>query len=84
MSLPNPIGPKPKTVASGGATYGLMAFYYPDYGTAWDVVYPGQALTNFLSRSIELYVQRHHRKFQLWRSCTLGAQMVVHTASAAV
>ena len=47
MSLPNPLDPKPKTVTINGATYRLMAFYYPDYDTPWDVVYQGQFLTNF-------------------------------------
>ena len=47
MSLPNPIDPKPKTVTIGGATYQLIAFYYPDHNTPWDVVYQGQFLTNF-------------------------------------
>jgi predicted NAD-dependent protein-ADP-ribosyltransferase YbiA (DUF1768 family) len=47
MSLPIPIDPKPKNVTIGGATYRLMAFYYPDHNTTWDVVYQGQFLTNF-------------------------------------
>ena len=47
MSLPNPIDPKPKTVSIGGVTYRLMAFYYPDHNTPWDLVYQGQFLTNF-------------------------------------
>jgi predicted NAD-dependent protein-ADP-ribosyltransferase YbiA (DUF1768 family) len=47
MSLPNPINPRPKTITINGATYRLIAFYYPDYDTPWDVLYQGQFLTNF-------------------------------------
>lgn len=48
MSQPTTVpSPHPKAVTIHGQAYYLVAFYYPDYDTPWDILYQGQFLANF-------------------------------------
>lgn len=47
MTLPHPLAPQLKTVTVNGQSYELIAFYYPDHNTPWDLVYQCQFLANF-------------------------------------
>lgn len=56
MTLPQPLSPKPQEVTISGQRYKLVAFYYPDRDTPWDIVYQGQFLANFYPCSITLTI----------------------------
>lgn len=56
MSLPKTLAPKPKAVTINGQPYKLVAFYYPDSNTAWDLVFQAQFLANFYPCNFSLTI----------------------------
>lgn len=54
-TAPN-FSPQPKSVVINNQPYTLVAFYYPDYDTAWDKVYCAQFLTNFFKCAVHLTI----------------------------
>lgn len=56
MTQPQTLSPKPKAVTINGQPYNLVAFYYPDYDTPWDLVFQGQFLANFYQCSLTLTI----------------------------
>ena len=57
MTTPQTLAPKPKAITINGLPYKLVAFYYPDKDTPWDIVFQGQFLANFLPCSITLTIR---------------------------
>lgn len=56
MTPPKQFSPNLKEVTINGQRYKLVAFYYPDRDTPWDVVYQGQFLANFYPCKITLTI----------------------------
>ena len=56
MTTPQTLAPKPKAITINGQPYTLVAFYYPDKDTPWDIVFQGQFLANFWPCRITLTI----------------------------
>jgi predicted NAD-dependent protein-ADP-ribosyltransferase YbiA (DUF1768 family) len=56
MTTPQTLAPKPKAITISGQSYHLVAFYYPDKDTPWDIVFQAQFLANFWPCSITLTI----------------------------
>lgn len=56
MTLPKTLAPKPKAVTINNQSYNLVAFYYPDYDTGWDLAFQGQFLANFYRCNFSLTI----------------------------